>query len=100
VGYAVAVADEHAKSFSSFELKRLYVFYRFHANGLGKRLMEEVLSFVKSMKSETIWLQVHEANQHAIELYKRIGFIQTGTDLYQAGEGSHRVLTMSLRSRV
>jgi ribosomal protein S18 acetylase RimI-like enzyme len=96
VGYTVAVADEHAKPFSTFELQRLYVFYRFHTNGLGKRLMEEVLSFAKSMKSETIWLQVHEANQHAIEFYKRIGFIQTGTDLYQAGEGSYRVLTMRL----
>jgi len=35
VGYAVAVSDGDAKSFSSFELKRLYVFYRFHRSGLA-----------------------------------------------------------------
>jgi diamine N-acetyltransferase len=96
VGYAMAVADEDAKSFSSFELKRLYLFYRFHGNGLGKRLMEEVLSFAGQMKSERIWLQVHEANSHAIEFYKRFGFMQTGTDLFRAGEGSYRVLTLGL----
>jgi diamine N-acetyltransferase len=96
VGYAIAVADEDAKSFSSFELKRLYIFYRFHGNGLGKRLIEDVLSFAKRMKSETIWLQVHEANQHAIEFYTRFGFVQTGTDVFRAGDGSYRVLTLRL----
>jgi hypothetical protein len=43
VGYALVVSDEGANSFSSFELKRLYIFYRFHGSGLGKRLMEDVL---------------------------------------------------------
>jgi diamine N-acetyltransferase len=96
VGYALAVSDEGANSFSSFELKRLYIFYRFHGTGLGKKLMGDVLSFAKQMNSETIWLQVHEANQHAIEFYKRFGFVQTGADLFQAGKGSYRVLTMVL----
>jgi ribosomal protein S18 acetylase RimI-like enzyme len=96
VGYAVAVSDKGAESFSSFELKRLYIFYRFHGNGLGKKLLQDVLSFAQGMKSETTWLQVHEANLHAIEFYKRVGFVQTGTDLFQAGEGSYRVLTLSL----
>jgi GNAT superfamily N-acetyltransferase len=96
VGYALAVADEDAKSFSSFELKRLYLFYRFHGKGLGRELLEDVLSFARKMKSKRIWLQVHEANNHAIEFYKRAGFIQTGTDLFPAGESSYRVLTLSL----
>jgi ribosomal protein S18 acetylase RimI-like enzyme len=96
VGYALAVSDEHAQSFSSFELKRLYLFHRFHGSGLGKRLMQEVLSFARHMNSETIWLQVHEANAHAIEFYKRFGFLQTGADLFRAGKGSYRVLTLRL----
>jgi GNAT superfamily N-acetyltransferase len=96
VGYAVAVSDENVKLFSSFELKRLYIFYRFHGTGLGKRLMQDVLSFAQGMKSETMWLQVHEANHHAIVFYKRYGFVQTGTDLYQAGKGSYRVLRLEL----
>jgi ribosomal protein S18 acetylase RimI-like enzyme len=58
--------------------------------------MEDVLSFAKQLKSEKIWLQVHEANTHAIEFYKRLGFVQTGADLYQAGKGSYRVLTFGL----
>jgi ribosomal protein S18 acetylase RimI-like enzyme len=96
VGYAVAVSDENAQLFSSFELKRLYIFFRFHGSGLGKRLMQEVLSFAKEMKSEKMWLQVHEANHHAIEFYKRYGFVQTGTDLYPAGKGSYQVLRLEL----
>jgi diamine N-acetyltransferase len=94
VGYALVISDEGANSFSSFELKRLYIFYRFHGNGLGKRLMEDVLQFAKRMKSETIWLQVHEANNHAIEFYKHFGFFQTGADQFRAGKGSYRVLTL------
>jgi ribosomal protein S18 acetylase RimI-like enzyme len=96
VGYALAVSDEHVKPFSSFELKRLYLFYRFHGSGLGRRLMEHVLSFAKSMNSQAIWLEVHEANLHAIEFYNRCGFVQTGTDLFRAGKGSYRVFTMRL----
>ena len=99
VGYAVAVADEGARAFSSFELKRLYLFHRFHGNGIGKKLMQDVLSFAERMKSESCWLQVHEANTHAIEFYKRCGFVQTGSDLFRAGEGSYRVLTLTLTLR-
>ena len=73
VGYALAVSDDGAKLFSSFELKRLYVFYRFHGNGLGKRLLGDVLAFAREMKSERIWLEVHEANHHAREFYKHCG---------------------------
>jgi diamine N-acetyltransferase len=96
VGYALAVADENAPSFSSIELKRLYLFHRFHGNGLGKRLMEDVLSFAKRVDSQRIWLQVHEANHHAIEFYKRFGFVQTGAGLFRAGKGISRVLTLAL----
>ena len=92
----MAVSDENLKLFSSFELKRLYIFYRFHGSGLGKKLMQDVLSFAKEMKSEKMWLQVHEANHHAIEFYKRNGFVQTGTDLYKAGKGSCQVLRLEL----
>jgi ribosomal protein S18 acetylase RimI-like enzyme len=96
VGYALAVSDDGAKLFSSFELKRLYVFYRFHGNGLGKRLLGDVLAFAREMKSERIWLEVHEANHLAREFYKHCGFVQTGAELFRAGKGSYRVLTMAL----
>jgi ribosomal protein S18 acetylase RimI-like enzyme len=96
VGYAVAVSDEGPKLFSSFELKRLYIFYRFHGMRIGKKLMEDVLAFASQENSEKIWLQVHEANHHAIEFYKRFGFVQRGVDLFHAGDNSYRVLTLSL----
>lgn len=96
VGYALAVSDEGSTPFSSFELKRLYLFYRFHGYGLGRKLMQEVLSFANRRHSEKIWLQVHEANEHAIAFYKHYGFIQTGADLFPAGKNSYPVLTLAL----
>jgi len=96
VGYAVAISDDGPKLFSSFELKRLYIFYRFHGMRIGKRLMEDVLAFASQENSEKIWLQVHEANHHAIEFYKRFGFVQQGVDLFRAGDNSYRVLTLAL----
>jgi diamine N-acetyltransferase len=96
VGYALAISDEGAKPFASFELKRLYVFHRFHGHGLGIRLMDDALSFARKMQSEKVWLEVHEANHHAIEFYKRSCFVQTGTNLFPAGAGAYRVLTMTL----
>ncbi len=51
------------------------------------------LSFTKEMKAEKMWRQVHEANHHAIDFYKRNGFVQTGTDLYRAGKGACQVLS-------
>jgi GNAT superfamily N-acetyltransferase len=94
VGYALAISDNGPKLFSSFELKRLYLFYRFHGKGVGKRLMEEVLSFAKQQDAENIWLQVHEANHHAIEFYKHWGFVERGVELFPAGKGSYRVLVL------
>jgi diamine N-acetyltransferase len=96
VGYALAVSDEGPKLFSSFELKRLYVFYRFHGKRLGKRLMEEVLSFAREKNTARIWLQVHEANLHAIRFYNRVGFVEEGANLFRAGKNSYRVLTLAL----
>lgn len=96
VGYALAVSDEGAKPFFSFELKRLYVFYRFHGQRVGRTLLEEVLQFAGEQHSEKIWLQVHEANQHAIQFYKRCGFARTGEDLFPVGKNSYRVLTFAL----
>jgi diamine N-acetyltransferase len=96
MGYAVAVADKQDKSFSSFELKRLYLFHRFHGIGLGRELIGGVLSFAKGMNSEKIWLEVQELNSQAIQFYKRIGFVQTGVGLFPAGRGSYRVLIMTL----
>jgi GNAT superfamily N-acetyltransferase len=93
VGYAVAVSGEGSE-LSSFELKRLYIFYRFHGMRIGKRLMEDVLAFGSQENSEKIWLQ--EANHHAIEFYKRFGFVQRGVDLFHAGDYSYRVLTLAL----
>jgi len=94
VGYALAISDKGPKLFSSFELKRLYLFHRFRGKGVGKRLMEEVLSFAKQQNAENIWLQVHEANHHAIEFYKHWGFVERGVDLFPAGKGSYRVLVL------
>jgi diamine N-acetyltransferase len=92
IGYALAVSDPGARLFASFELRKLYVFYRYHGRGLGKRLIEETLAFGREKKSAKLWLDVHDANVYAIEFYRRMGFVQTGTGMFPAGDHGYRTL--------
>ena len=96
VGYALIVSDEGGKMFASFELKRLYLFYRFQGHKLGRGLLEKVLAFARCENTEKIWLEVYETNQHAIEFYKHCGFLQRGRNLFRTGNHSYRVLTFEL----
>jgi diamine N-acetyltransferase len=96
VGCAVVLSEEGGEPFSTMKLERLYIFYRFHGQGLGKKLMNEVLSFARQRKTNTISLRVHAENAHAIGFYEHYGFKATGSEMFHAGEGSYRVLVMQL----
>ena len=96
-GYAVALSEEDGEPFAAIELKRLYLFHRFHGIGLGKRLMDEVLAFAREKGTRSIRLQVHSKNGNAIEFYERYGFEAVGEELFRAGTGEYRVVNMQLR---
>ena len=57
------------------ELKRLWLLFEYHGQGLGYRLMQELLSFARKQGYSRIRLETDREHQNrAFNFYKRIGF--------------------------
>jgi len=91
VGYALVHPGTSA---TELEVHRLYLFYRFHGLGLGKRLMEAILLYAREQGFDLLTLRVHELNEAAIAFYERYGFKTADSEPFHAGERDYRVLVM------
>ena len=96
IGYAVALASENNGLGAEMEIKRLYLLYRFHRNGLGRLLMNEVLATARKNRIAGLFLKAGKANQNAIDFYSGIGFRVVGENPFRAGERDYTVLVMRL----
>jgi len=96
IGYAVALTSQNNGFCVEMEIKRFYVLYRFHRNGLGHSLMNEVLATARKNRIAGLFLKVEKANQNAIDFYSRIGFRVVGEKPFRAGERDYAVLVMRL----
>jgi ribosomal protein S18 acetylase RimI-like enzyme len=96
VGYALALSAEEGEPFSMTELKRLYLLYRFHGLGLGKRLMNEVLAHSRERRTRLMTLRVLWQNARAIAFYEHNGFKIVSEEPFRAGKRDYRVLVMQL----
>lgn len=57
------------------ELKRLWLLPEYHGQGLGYRMLQELLTFARAQGYKRIQLETDAvAQSRAVELYKRIGF--------------------------
>ena len=66
----------HAHKEAEFtELDAIYLLNEAKGTGIGTRLMEEFLSW--SDKSKPCFLEVFSFNDHALEFYKKHGFVKT-----------------------
>ena len=103
VGYALVRSEDAVVPFATSELKRLYVFSRFHGAGLGARLLDVALEHAREAGTNTMFLRVHEANDKAKAFYLRYGFMVTGEEPFRAGGRDYRVFrmerTISCRSK-
>lgn len=56
---------------------------------LGLMMMQHLLENARTLKARSVFLEVRVSNQRAIQLYKKLGFTQTGErkDYYPAREG-------------
>ncbi len=61
-----------------WELENIVVAQEARRNGLGKRLLDALLTRAKETKSGAIFLEVRESNAPARALYESSGFKQTG----------------------
>lgn len=88
VGYAVTCPpDLPVKTEpNDIELKRIYVFSKYHGSGAGKQLNDAATAHAKALKAPTFLLGTYEENVRAIAFYKREGFTQVGTRQFQVGD--------------
>ena len=71
VGFAgFSVIDAETRT---FKLHKLYVLPKMHGKGVGKILMNEVVSQVKAQGGESLQLNVNRANK-AKDFYEKAGF--------------------------
>jgi putative acetyltransferase len=59
------------------ELKRVWLLHEYHGQGLGYRMMQELLSFARETGYSRMWLETdRDAQRRAYEFYKRLGFYE------------------------
>jgi diamine N-acetyltransferase len=84
IGFAVMSQPDLPQSTAGdIELKRIYVLSRFHGNGPGKALMNEVVQAASSYRR--ILLGVYSANIKAQTFYRKHGFEEIGGRRFDVG---------------
>ena len=86
VGYALAYyrhSIDHGGRIAF--LDDLWVTVKRRGHGLGARLLKAVCEDLRAVGARAVLLEVDPANEVAISLYSRFGFIHTGTAFYVKG---------------
>ena len=68
-------------------LSKIYVQNSLRGNGIGKKAMEFVEEKAKELNCIGISLTVNRENFNSIKAYKKMGFVNTGTNIADIGEG-------------
>lgn len=61
----------------SCELKSLYLLENYHGVGLGYRLLMQAICFAKQFGYEEMYLDSLSTSKKALDLYGKVGFVQT-----------------------
>ena len=77
VGNAILECERPKRYNHRAELS-ITVLKKYWGNGIGTRLMKELITFASEKKIESIYLHVRSDNERAISLYKRFGFVKIG----------------------
>jgi len=88
VGYAMLTAPDFPPGMAQagdLELRRIYLFSRFHGGGTGQRLMAAAIAGAREQRASRLLLGVHPENRRALSFYGRNGFVQIGTRKFQVG---------------
>lgn len=72
--------DKHTK------LNKLYVLTNHHSKGLGRKLLDEVITYSKNQQQEALFLQVNRNNK-AVDFYTNYGLEIWREDDFDIGNG-------------
>jgi len=79
------------------QLQKIYVLQEFLGQGIGKLLLQAVLTHAGSLQVTTIWLDVLKENTRAVRFYEQQGFTVAGDDTYTIGAQTFDFSVMALR---
>jgi ribosomal protein S18 acetylase RimI-like enzyme len=83
------------KDEKSIEIVRIYSKKEFINGGVGAALMTTCLEEASRRGFDSIWLDVWAYNPRAIAFYKKWGFEEVGTQVFQLGDDSQIDILMS-----
>ncbi|MGI4758619.1 MAG: GNAT family N-acetyltransferase [Janthinobacterium lividum] len=97
VGYIVCCEPDLPVDVTSadYELRRIYLLYRFQGQGIGKALMDAALSLAQEMGKKRLLLGVYGKNYDAIRFYEKAGFEQIGERYFTVGATTHHDAVMA-----
>ena len=90
IGYAMMTAPELDIEVppGGLELKRIYALAGWQNAGLGRLLVEAVITEARARGADRLYLCVYEVNEGARRFYGRMGFKRIGTQQFMVGATS------------
>lgn len=88
-------APEFVPGRTSTEIWRFYVDNPYIGKGVAGSLMKKVAEELRSLESEVAWLGVWEHNLRARAFYRKIGFRDVGSQIYQVGRDPQTDIVMA-----
>jgi ribosomal protein S18 acetylase RimI-like enzyme len=88
--------DESMRGTRPLEIRRIYASQKYLGKGVGKELMQAIISEARQRGCDCIWLGVWEKNQRAIHFYKKWGFREVGTHTFSLGDDLQNDFVMEL----
>jgi len=97
VGYAVTCPPDLPVPYgpADIELKRIYVFSKYHGSGAGRLLNDQADAHGRALGAPQILLGTYRENRRAIAFYKREGYAQVGTRQFQVGSQTYDDIVMA-----
>ncbi len=80
---------------ADYELRRIYLLYRFQGTGIGRALMQQAIASATQQGFRRLLLGVYGKNFDAIRFYEKAGFTTVGERLFTVGSTTHHDLVMA-----
>lgn len=68
------------------EIERIYLSTEFQSKGIGRKMVQFAINKAIALSRTKIWLGVWINNPGAIEFYKKMGFIESGSHIFKFGD--------------
>jgi ribosomal-protein-alanine N-acetyltransferase len=82
-GYTIARLTRHGAEIASLAVRPLY-----RQRGVATALLKTTLRKLRRSGANAVWLMVRPRNEDAIRLYRKFGFVRTGTVPNHYADGS------------